>query len=343
MHSNGWCKLAIHIKINKVVPFFLTFAAVLSFTLMACRDSEIEGDLQWRNGIAKYHRNAPIEPVPLHYLDIGQGEPVVLIHGWADSVYTWHKNLPALAQSEFRIILVDLPGMGQSVIPPQPYTYSIENLSQAVLNLTDHLKLERFTIAGHSMGGAIALYVCLYYPKKINRAIAIAPACYRPSHRTGRFLLKIPGAKSVAGALAGRWTVAYALREVFYNDAIVTDAMINEYTLPFEKSGYVDVITSLALDFFSPAHTQMTQSYNRLARPLLIIWGDKDLWLPPEMGRRLHEQAVSSSLIIIPQAGHNVHQEAHVSVNTHITNFLVPAADSRAPDATVYMHTPSPP
>ena len=340
MHREGWCNLNSPLNIKKSVLLFMATAITLAFTTMACRDGDIAGDLQWRNDITKHHRYAPIEPATLHYLDIGQGEPVILIHGWADSVYTWHKNLPILVQAGFRIILMDLPGMGESDIPPHNFVYSIENLAQTVINLADHLKLSRFTIAGHSMGGAIALYLCIYYPQKIKHAVAIAPACYRPSHRTGRFLLKIPGVKPLAGVLAGKWAVAFALRQVYYNDALVTDTMVNEYARPFKKPGYVDTITSLALDFFSPTHVQMTQSYDHIVTPLLIIWGDNDLWLPPTMGRRLHKQVNGAGLTIIPNAGHNVHQEANTLVNNHIVEFLATAAKPSTQGSAVGVNSP---
>ena len=320
--SNHWCKSISPLKIKKAALLFFVIAVVLPCAIAACRDTETEGDTQWHSDIAEYHRNADITPYELHYLDMGQGKPIFLIHGWADSVYTWHKNLPALAQPGFRLILVDLPGLGQSAIPPQPFIYSVENLSSAVMSLVDYLGLRRVAIVGHSMGGAIALHICLNHPRRVTRAVAVAPACYRPSHRTGRFLLKIPGVKTLASALAGRWTVSFALKEVFYNDDLVTTAMVTEYTRPFDQSGFVDVITSLALDFFSSAHTQMAQSYHQLETPLLIIWGDQDKWLPPAMGRRLHKQVRGSRLVILPQAGHNVHQEAHSGVNHLITNFL---------------------
>jgi pimeloyl-ACP methyl ester carboxylesterase len=322
VYHDGRCYLTLSGNMKKLVPVLMAVAALLTLTITACRDSQVEGDVRWHDRTAGYHRSASAGPYQLHYLDIGQGEPVLMIHGWADSAYTWHKNLPKLTQPGFRLVLIDLPGMGQSTIPPQPYSYTVENMSRAVLHLADHLHLQRFTIAGHSMGGSIALYVCLYHPRRVNRAVTIAPACYPPSHRTGRFLLNIPGVKPLAGALAGRWTVAFALKETFYNEDLVTAEMVSEYARPFSKPAYADAVTSLALDFFSPAHTQMMQSYNRLETPLLIIWGANDKWLPPAMGRRLHGQVSGSRLIIIPQAGHNVHQEAHTRVNRHIIQFL---------------------
>ena len=340
---DGRCYLTLSGNMKKTISVLLAVATVLTLTITACRDKQIEGDVRWHDRTTGYHRNASVGTYQLHYLDIGQGEPVLMIHGWADSAYTWHKNLPRLIQPGFRFVLIDLPGMGQSAIPPQPYTYSVENLSRAVLNLADHLHIQRFTIAGHSMGGSIALYVCLYHPQRVNRAVTIAPACYPPSHRTGRFLLNIPGVKLLAGALAGRWTVAFALKETFYNEDLVTAEMVSEYARPFRKPDYADAVTSLALDFFSPAHTQMMRSYDRLETPLLIIWGANDKWLPPAMGHRLHRQVSGSHLIIIPQAGHNVHQEAHTRVNRHIIQFLTLAATKNGTDMLTGSRTPRTP
>lgn len=117
---------------------------------------------------------------PLHYLERGHGEPLVLIHGLGMSGADWALQVPAL-EGRFRIIVPDLPGSGHSAPPRQGYT--IDGFAAALWSLLDHLGESRVNIVGFSLGGAVGLEMALKRPESVRRlALINSLATYRLDH-----------------------------------------------------------------------------------------------------------------------------------------------------------------
>src|ERR1700686_659872 len=104
------------------------------------------------------------EDLSLHYLERGQGEPLVLIHGLGCSGAAWAFQVAAL-EERFRVIVPDLPGSGHS--PPPRDEYTIGGCSSALWSLLDHLGVSRANIIGFSIGGAVALGMAAQRPASV--------------------------------------------------------------------------------------------------------------------------------------------------------------------------------
>ncbi len=294
---------------------------VLTICLLvsSCRNGDVEGDRAWNDLTAPFRKTADMGGYKMHYIDIGKGEPVVMIHGFADSSYCWHKNAAVLLDAGFRLIMMDQPGQGRSDIPPEPYVFSIENQAREIIRLTELLKLKKFLLVGHSMGGGIGLYIMANHPGRVIRAVLINPVCFTPP---GVQLLKIPGMEFMAQKLGGRWSVRLGLEDAFFDGGQVTKAMVDEYSRPLNKPGYVKVLVSLEKQFFSPEFGEMGKHYKHIMSPVMIIWGKEDTWLPLSQGRELNEMINDSSIMEIDKCGHVPHQECRDKVNPLVVNFL---------------------
>ncbi len=99
----------------------------------------------------------------IHYRTYGTGQPVMLIHGFPESGATWDNIIPALSKN-FTCIVPDLPGSGKSALE-QPCT--LEEMAQSLKSVLDELKISKIVLAGHSMGGYVALAFCKLYPEMI--------------------------------------------------------------------------------------------------------------------------------------------------------------------------------
>ncbi len=106
------------------------------------------------------------EELSLHYLERGQGEPLVLIHGLGCSGADWAFQVAAL-EKQFRVIVPDLPGSGHS--PPPRGEYTIAGCASALWSLLDHLDVSRTNIIGFSLGGAVALEMAAQRPASVPR------------------------------------------------------------------------------------------------------------------------------------------------------------------------------
>jgi pimeloyl-ACP methyl ester carboxylesterase len=125
--------------------------------------------------------------IKIHYSDVGAGEAVVLVHGFASTVeHNWGGTgwIAALSK-KYRVIAVDVRGHGLSDKPREPRSYGYANMGADVTRLMDHLGIERALLMGYSMGASIAIELMLSRPERF-RAIVLGNRVRRRSGRQGR-------------------------------------------------------------------------------------------------------------------------------------------------------------
>ena len=106
-----------------------------------------------------------VNGINIAYERRGRGEPLVLIHGYPLDGTTWNE-IASLLENDFDLIIPDLRGMGQSDAVDK--TYTVADLASDVAGLLDHLKVQKAFIAGHSMGGYVALAFARAYPNRVR-------------------------------------------------------------------------------------------------------------------------------------------------------------------------------
>ncbi len=311
-------------KSGKISGLF--FAASISLSLLflfsGCKVSGEPADMAWNEMVAPYRYMVEMDQYDMSIIDMGKGEAVFMIHGFADSTYTWHKNAKALVDAGFRTILIDYPGFGQSTFPPKEFVYSVDNLGKEIIKLADKLNIEKFNVMGSSMGGGIALYLTGFYPQRVIKAVPIDPPCYLMDPPSLLFLISNENFGFQAAPFISRTTVKIALGQCYFDKTKVTAKLIDEYARPLSKPGYTKAMIRLLREYESPAAGRMIQRYGEISRPVLIIWGDRDRWVTPEFGPRLKGDIPGSKLVIVKEAGHLPHQEQPEKVNPVIVEFF---------------------
>jgi pimeloyl-ACP methyl ester carboxylesterase len=124
-------------------------------------------------GSAWQHHYATINGIRMHYVEQGQGIPVVLCHGFPHLWYSWHRQITALAEAGYRVIAPDMRGMGQTEGPAEPEAYDIDHITGDLLGLLDHIGEERAIFAGLDFG-AFAIYdLALRHPQRVVAVIGL--------------------------------------------------------------------------------------------------------------------------------------------------------------------------
>ncbi|MEU6998136.1 alpha/beta hydrolase [Nonomuraea sp. NPDC046570] len=121
------------------------------------------------------HHTVPVGELDMHVAEQGEGEPVLLLHGFPELWYSWRHQLPALAAAGFRAIAPDQRGYGETVLragePAKIEDFDIEHLTGDVVGLLDALDIDQAMVVGHDFGGVVAWATALVHPERV-RAVA---------------------------------------------------------------------------------------------------------------------------------------------------------------------------
>ncbi len=243
----------------------------------------------------------------LRYLDMGEGgTPLVLVHGFGGDLNNWLFNQPPLA-ADRRVIALDLPGHGES--GKTLHTGDAQELSQAVLALLDHLRLDRVHLAGHSMGGLVALTVADQAPERVASLTLIASAGLG-ADINGDYLQGFAEASN-------RNALKPQLVQLFSDPALVTRQMLEDM-LKFKRLEGVDQALRVLNQKLFDGGRQMLDLRAVVGRqPSLVIWGSDDAIIPAR-----HAEGLDAQVEILPGQAHMVQLEAADQVNQLIATFL---------------------
>ena len=119
------------------------------------------------------HDWTTVDGLRLHHAEAGQGDPLVLLHGWPQHWWSWRHTIGPLAQ-HYRVICPDIRGLGWSEGSSAPDAYSLHRLAADLRELLDALGVERTSLVGHDWGSAIGYRACLNWPDRFERFVPMA-------------------------------------------------------------------------------------------------------------------------------------------------------------------------
>lgn len=247
------------------------------------------------------------------------GEPVILLHGWATSLYSFRFQLEDLARAGFRALAIDFRGHGLSDKPRGSGAYTREALVGDVVQVMRAMGIARAVIVGWSMGGAVALQLALERPELVSKLVLVNPAGLAAIPMIRASALLSPSFLDVlAPYLVPRWVVAHVLDWASNGAGHLTQRDIDEYWAPSRDGDYVRAARALLRDFdWSPA---TAETLARVRASTLVIVGGADR-LVTGVGSAARN-LTNARLTVFPGAGHIVHEERREEVDRAIVDFL---------------------
>ena len=273
--------------------------------------------------------------IDLYYEDHGTGRPVILIHGWPLSSKSWEKQVPALIDAGYRVIVYDRRGFGNSAKPTFGYDY--DTLAEDLHKLMTELDLTGATLVGFSMGGGeVARYLGTYGSDRVDRAVfisAIPP-----------FLLKTPeNPEGVDGAVfdgimesiaADRPAFLSRFLSDFYNVDVLRGDRISDEAVRLSWNIAATASPRGTLDSVSAWLTDLRGDLRSIDVPVLVIHGDADRIVPfPASGKRTHDLIEGSTLAVIEGGPHGIIRTHAGHVNRHLLYFLAERTEPMQPVA----------
>jgi len=245
-----------------------------------------------------------VDEINVHFRDEGEGFPIVLIHGTAASLHTWDAWTDELKKTN-RVIRMDLPAFGITG-PNKNADYSIEAYTTFLHSFLEKLKLEKFHLAGNSLGGHIAWNYTADYPSKVEKLILV-DASGLPTNKSQPAIFKMaktPILNSLFLYITPRFLIKKNIEEVYEDDSKITDELINRYHKMALRVGNRKAFIDRAKTDFKLDTQVNLEKLKSIQTPTLLIWGAKDLWIPIANGIRMNEILVNSKLEVLENSGH---------------------------------------
>ncbi|GIV34446.1 MAG: epoxide hydrolase [Chitinophagales bacterium] len=280
------------------------------------------------------HHYAQVNGIRLHYVAAGNGPLVILLHGFPEFWYAWHKQLPALAR-HFRVIAPDLRGYGDSDKPKAISNYSAKVIARDIVELIHALGETKAHIVGHDWGGAIAYMMAQHFPQSVSKLIVLN--CPLPQLLLKSFFTNFSQLKKSwymfffqLPQLPERY-IGKDLRTFFYrglrgwahNKEAFTKEDIEEYVKAYQKPYAITGAVNYYRAAFRDGLKKEIRSITPIQADTLVIWGEDDKALGKELtyGMEKHFQN-HFEIKYIPDCSHWVQHEYPDKVNQLILNFI---------------------
>ncbi len=297
------------------------FAAVFMLTPVRERLTPAEASPQ----LASNGRFISVDGFEMHYTDEGprDGRPVLLLHGFSSSVFTWRDVRPALIAAGFRVVALDSLGSGASARATNPAAYTTQAQARLTLGVLDALGITRADLVGHSFGGRLAMQIALIAPDRVRSLALIAPEAFATA--------RPPIAKIVTLPVIGYALTFYAtspllvrsgLSYVSYNKNWIYKEIVNGYAAPLHVRGTIHAQITMSGAPKDEPELRVPGNAARINAPTLLLWGARDPIFSSTDGEKLAQEMPHASLSVIPAAGHVLHEEFPEVVTEALVKWL---------------------
>ncbi len=272
---------------------------------------------------AKDYKYILINGISIAYTDRGNGQPVLFIHGFASSSFSWMKMIGYMPQ-KLRFITIDLKGYGYS---EKRCDDQLSPFDQSVLvaEFINQLKLENLVLVGHSMGGAISLLTLLneHIRSKICKLVLVDSA---------GFLQKLPDfidditATSPDNAIIRmadeELLVSLVLKQAFFDHSKIDDEAVREYSDILRQENAKECLYAAALQIAIANTKSFHEKIRTISIPTLIVWGEEDSIIYLTDALKLKADLKDSKLKIISKCGHSPHEEMPLETAGILSEFI---------------------
>jgi pimeloyl-ACP methyl ester carboxylesterase len=258
----------------------------------------------------------------LAYRELGSGPPVLLLHGWPTSSYLWRGVMPAIARRN-RVLALDMPGFGGSD-KPVGAGYGFAFFERAIDGFLDRLGVERLALAGHDLGGPIAVRCALGRPARVSRLALLNTLLYPDfSPAVIEFVrtLMTPGERE-------RLTSADGLAEIMRLGVVdkgrISDEVVAAVDAPFKTPDDREALAEAGIGLEVEVFKELPAALPSLRLPVRIVYGAKDAVLPDvgETVARLERDLPNVRATVLPDCGHFVQEDAPEQVGELLAEFF---------------------
>jgi pimeloyl-ACP methyl ester carboxylesterase len=315
---------SMHMKTKTLIPFILLI-------LTACNPYK---DLTSMHTMSELKYDYTVhyadlkDGVKLAYIDEGKGpETIIMIHGLGSYLPAWKKNIPELSK-KYRVIAIDLPGYGKS--SKLPHSGLMTYYAGVIADLIQTLHLGPVNLAGHSMGGQIAMVLALQKPELVKRLILVDPAGFERFHAGQRNWFKDVMTPNLV-RLTTLEAIEVNLAANFYRMPTDAHFMIEDRIAMREADDFEAYCLAVARSVSGMVEEAVIDKLDQIKAPTLIFFGENNMLIPnrylnPGFTSKIAETGAGlikgSKLVMVPKCGHFMMFEKPEVFNSEVSKFL---------------------
>lgn len=260
----------------------------------------------------------------LYKEEYGRGDPILCLHGFGASIFTWHHFIVPLSRYN-KLILVDLKGFGNSA-KPDDQQYSIHDHADAVQELIVQNDWRKLTLIGNSYGGALALLLAMRLQQsdssRLAKLVLIDAGAYKDYLPGYLKLMRTFLGKAMVFLLPARPTVKFVLNLSVYNKEKINEQQIAAYSRPLSDPGNRNALLETARRCIPADADELVTRYKEICVPTLILWGRHDKVISLKVGELLSQTLPNSLLEVFEECGHIPQEEQPEKTIASISRFL---------------------
>ena len=266
----------------------------------------------------KNSRFVEVDGTFVYYVDEGEGIPIILLHGTGASLHTWDLWAERL-KNKYRVLRITLPGFGLSG-PRFDKKYKIKDYVNLLEDFVELNGIEKFYLAGNSLGGSIAWRYTSFYNKKVKKLILVNSSGFEFDQIP--FVIRLARnnyLNLLIKKTSPKFLIKKSLKEVFYDDNLISKSIINRYYKLNLRKGNRQAFIDRALINY----TDNTARLKKINSPTLILWGKNDEWINVKFAQKFKTMIKGSRVSIMNETGHIPMEERPFESLKIVEAFLV--------------------
>ncbi|MEW8973811.1 MAG: alpha/beta hydrolase [Tissierellaceae bacterium] len=229
-----------------------------------------------------------INGLSINYIVEGEGEPVVVLHGWGANINTILSIVNVL-KDRYRVYALDLPGFGESQEPKE--VIGSPEYAEIVKSFMDMEGIEKASLIGHSFGGKLSIILGSKYPEIVNKIVLIDSAGLIPK-RGPRYYIRVYSFKALRTLY----------KSLFF--WIKNEEKMERFYKKFGSDDYQNASGIMRKILVRVVNENLKPLLKDIKAPTLLIWGDKDEATPLYMGQIMEKEIPDSGLVVLEGTGH---------------------------------------
>lgn len=265
------------------------------------------------------YRTIEINEKKIAYQRSGNGPVVLMIHGITTFSFIWRKMIEYL-EDKYDLIRVDLLGCGYSEMSPD-YDLSLKNHASIMNSFIETLELHELHLVGHDLGGGIVQIMAARYPERLLSISMLNPVGYDFWPVKPITTMRTPIFRQLAMAAFDRGYYRSIVKKALYKQESFTEELLSLFWYNFETSQAKKSFMRFAKCLNVSDLMEIEEDLKTLQMPVLLLRAERDVYLSTEITTRLHEDIPESQLIIIPESGHFMQEDAPEQISKALSTF----------------------